>query len=55
MNDPACTCPVVFRRMPHKAVCPRWDEDRAWSIEDRQEQMGRDLDAELTKILGGAR
>ncbi len=59
MSDPACTCPIIFRRLPHNSVCPRSDADRAWSIEDRQEQvsvrLGRELDTELGRILGGDR
>lgn len=34
---PACTCPPVDKPIPHNAGCPRFDEHRVWSIEDRAE------------------
>lgn len=34
---PACTCPPDDRRLPHLDGCPRYDDDRVWSIEDRAE------------------
>lgn len=34
---PDCTCPLTAKKVPHNANCPRWDDDRAWSIEDRAE------------------
>jgi hypothetical protein len=36
---PACTCPPTSKRIPHNAECPRWDDHRAWSIEDRAESQ----------------
>lgn len=34
---PACTCPPTNKRLPHNNACPRWDDDKKWSIEDRAE------------------
>lgn len=34
-SDPTCTCPPTRRPIPHNSACPRFDEDRAWSIQDR--------------------
>ncbi len=34
---PACTCPPVDLPLPHLVACPRADDHRAWSIEDRAE------------------
>jgi hypothetical protein len=34
---PACTCPPPTKALPHNADCPRRDDNRAWSIEDRAE------------------
>jgi hypothetical protein len=34
---PVCTCPPVDKPLPHNATCPRNDDHRAWSIEDRAE------------------